>query len=98
MLLSPFRCGLSLRILGFRGHLCVHFRCSPMTRSPPKRWLCRSASFASFPPRMRSKLQGPDSCPGRSYLLLNTPAFSWTHTDNPVSRELGVGAEWPPVG
>ena len=86
MLLSPFRCGLSLWVLGFRGHLCVHFRCSPMTRSPPKRWLCRSASFASFPPRMRSKLQGPDSCPGRSHLLLNTPALSWTHTEIPVSR------------
>jgi hypothetical protein len=25
-----------------------------MTRSPSKRWLCRSASCASFPPRMRS--------------------------------------------
>ena len=51
-----------------------------------QRWLCRSASFASFPPRMRSKLQGPDSCPGRSYLLLNSPAFSWTHTEIPVFK------------
>src|SRR5277367_4176876 len=59
-----------------------------MTRSPSMRWLCRSASFVSFPPRMRSKLQGPDSCPGRSHLLLNTPALSWTHTEIPILQEL----------
>jgi hypothetical protein len=64
--LRPFGAGSAPGVFGFRGHLCVHFRCGPMTRSPSKRWLCRSASFASFPPRMRSKLQGPDSCPGRS--------------------------------
>jgi hypothetical protein len=64
--LRPFGAGSAPGVFGFRGHLCVHFRCGPMTRSPSQRWLCRSASFASFPPQMRSKLQGPDSCPGRS--------------------------------
>ena len=64
--LRPFGAGSAPGVFGFRGHLCVHFRCGPMTRSPSQRWLCRSASFASFPPRMRSQLQGPDSCPGRS--------------------------------
>ncbi len=28
----------------FRGHLWVHLRCGPVTRSPPLRWLCQSAS------------------------------------------------------
>jgi hypothetical protein len=41
----------------FRGHYWVHVRCGPLTRSPSRRWLCRSASSASFPPRMRPKLQ-----------------------------------------
>ena len=52
--LRPFGAGSAPGVFGFRGHLCVHFRCSPMTRSPSQRWLCRSASFASSPPRMRS--------------------------------------------
>ena len=52
--LRPFGAGSAPGVFGFRGHLCVHFRCGPMTRSPSQRWLCRSASFASSPPRMRS--------------------------------------------
>ena len=31
MLLSPFRCGLSLWILDFEATYASHFRCSPMT-------------------------------------------------------------------
>ena len=27
-----------------RGHLWVHLRCGPVTRSPSRRWLCQSAS------------------------------------------------------
>ena len=46
------------------GHLCVYFRCSPMTCSPSHGWLCRSTPCASFPPRMRSQLQGSDFYPG----------------------------------
>jgi len=30
-----------------RGYLCVHFRCGPVTRSPPQRWLRRRASVHS---------------------------------------------------
>src|SRR5437016_3130681 len=33
--------------LGFRGHLCVHFRYRPMTCSPSLGWLCRSTPCAS---------------------------------------------------
>src|SRR5215469_13328013 len=50
--------------LAFRGHLCVHSRYGPMTRSPSQEWLCQSTSFASFPPRMRSKLQRSDFSSG----------------------------------
>jgi hypothetical protein len=28
----------------YRGHLWVHSRCGPVTRSPSRRWLCQSAS------------------------------------------------------
>src|SRR5215472_16254517 len=47
-----------------RGHLWVHFRCGPVTHSPSQGWLGRSASSASFPPRMRSKLRGSCFYPG----------------------------------
>ena len=44
----------------FRGHLWVHLRYGPVTRSPSRRWLCQSAFSASFPPppRIRPKLKG----------------------------------------
>jgi len=32
--LRPFGAGSAPGVFGFRGHLCVHFRCGPMTRSP----------------------------------------------------------------
>jgi hypothetical protein len=35
-----------------------------MTCSPSQGWLCRSTPCASFPPRMRSWLQGSDFYPG----------------------------------
>ena len=62
--------------LGFRGHLCVHSRYVPMTCSPSLGWLCRSTPCASFPPRMRSWLQGSDFYPGGS-------TSHWTHQTSP---------------
>jgi hypothetical protein len=44
-------------LISCRGHHWVHLRCGPVTRSPSRRWLGRSASSASFPPRMRPKLR-----------------------------------------
>src|SRR5215467_465856 len=41
MLPSPYQRGLGLCGKKFRGHLCVHFRYGPMTRSPSPGWLCR---------------------------------------------------------
>ena len=38
---SPHQGELGLRGARFRGHLCVHFRYGPMTRSPSKGWLCQ---------------------------------------------------------
>src|SRR5258706_10007205 len=50
MLPSPHMSGLGLRISVFcRGHHWVHSRCGPVTRSPSRGWLCRSASSVSFP-------------------------------------------------
>ena len=44
MLPSPEQRKLGLRRNKFRGHLWVHLRCGPVTRSPSYRWLCQSAS------------------------------------------------------
>src|SRR5258708_29171727 len=52
--------------LGFRGHLCVHFRYSPMTCSPSHGCLCRSTPYPSFPARMRTLLLHSDFYPGGS--------------------------------
>src|ERR1700687_2095822 len=58
MLPSPPQCGFGLWGLGFRGHLCVHFRYSPMTRSPSRTDdFVGPTSRASFPPHMRPWLQ-----------------------------------------
>ena len=40
MLPSLYDRELGLWGLAFRGHLCIHFRYSPMTRSPSQGWLC----------------------------------------------------------
>src|SRR5947199_8435073 len=76
MLPSPDHSGLGLRGNSYRGHLWVHFRCGPVTRSPSQGRLCRLASSASFPPRMQPKLRGSDSFPGGTHLPLNMPAFA----------------------
>jgi hypothetical protein len=76
MLPSPPNRGFGLWISDFRGHLCVHFRYSPMTCSPSHGWLCRSTPCASFPPRMRSQLQGSDFSPGGS-------TSHWIHQPSP---------------
>ena len=40
--LKPRKLGLRSHLC--RGHLWVHLRCGPVTRSPSRRWLCQSAS------------------------------------------------------
>src|SRR5258707_8974866 len=47
-----------------------------MTCSPSLGWLCRSTPCASFPPRMRSQLQGSDLYPGGS-------TSHWIHQPSP---------------
>src|SRR5208337_2254276 len=47
-----------------------------MTCSPSHGRLCRSTPCASFPPRMRSQLQGSDFYPGGS-------TSHWTHQPSP---------------
>ena len=80
MLPSPDTRELGPRSCFCRGHLWVHFRCGPVTRSPSRRWLCRSASSASFPPRTRPKLRGFWLLPLWDCLPLNMSAFHWTHS------------------
>ena len=78
--LRPTLEGSASGVIFCRGHLWVHLRCGPVTRSPSQGWLCRLASSASFPPRMRPKLRG---------LLTLTPvglsptehaSLRWTHS------------------
>ena len=64
--LRPTIEGSAFGVISCRGHLWVHFRCGPVTRSPPQGRFCRLASSASFPPRMQPKLRGSDSFPGGS--------------------------------
>ena len=64
--LRPYGRGLGLRGYSFfRGHLCVHFRYGPVTRSPSHGWPCRWASDTRFPSYLPSKLQGFWLLPGQ---------------------------------
>src|SRR5437660_5015850 len=62
-----------------RGHHWVHLRCGPVTRSPSRRWLGRSASSASFPPRMRPKLRRFLTFPPVRLTLTEHVCLVWTH-------------------
>ena len=63
-----------------RGHHWVHLRCGPVTRSPSRRWLCRSASSVSFPPRMRPKLRRFLTFPPVGLSPTEHASLSWTHS------------------
>ncbi len=58
--------------------LWVHLCCGPVTRSPSRGWLCRPASTDSFPPLLRPKLRGSDSCPGGPNPTEHA-SLCWTH-------------------
>jgi hypothetical protein len=62
--LRPTKGGSAFGSLIYRGHLWVHSRYGPVTRSPSQGWLCQLASSASFPLRIQPKLRGPDFSPG----------------------------------
>ena len=47
---SPSGCGLGLRNVHFRGHLCVHLRCGPMTRCLPMEDIVDRLQKFGFPP------------------------------------------------
>ena len=91
MLPSPDTRGLGLRSLILSRPLWVHLHCGPVTRSPSRGWLCRSASTDSFPPLLRPKLRGSDSYPGGLYPTEHA-SLCWTHycpTTRP-NRFLGI--------
>src|SRR5215475_15133638 len=80
MLPSPHKRGLGLRSSVFcRGHHWVHFRCGPVTRSPSRGWLRRSASSVSFPPRMRLKLRRFLTFPPTGLSPTEHVCLFWTH-------------------
>ena len=74
--LHPTDAGSTSGATHFRGHLCIHFRYGPLTRSPLLQWLCRWASGDRFPLHLPSKLQGSDLLPWWDCLPLNTPALT----------------------
>src|SRR5262249_20853747 len=51
----------------------------PVTRSPSRRWLRRSASSVSFPPRMRPKLRRFLTFPPVGLSPTEHASLSWTH-------------------
>src|SRR5882762_11824063 len=63
-----------------RGHHWVHLRCGPVTRSPSRGWLGRSASSVSFPPRMRPKLRRFLTLPPVGLTPTEHASLSWTHS------------------
>src|SRR6267378_8056224 len=77
-------------LLFCRGHLWVHLRYGPVTRSPSRRWLRRSASSASFPPRMRPKLRRFLTFPSVGLSPTEHASLVWTHwfANIPTVREL----------
>ena len=67
----------------FRGHLCVHFRYGPMTRSPSFRMALSMGFRIRFPSSCYPSYRASGSYPGGTCLPLNTPAFAG-HTNMPV--------------
>src|SRR6266849_5952493 len=88
--LRPEAEGSASGILFCRGHHWVHLRCGPVTRSPSQRWLRRSASSASFPPRMRPKLRRFLTLPPVGLSPTEHASLSWTHcfAHKAISRTL----------
>jgi hypothetical protein len=70
----------------YRGHHWVHVRCGPVTRSPSSRWLRRSASSVSFPPRMRPKLRRFLTFPPVGLTPTEHASLSWTHCSANIRR------------
>ena len=62
--LHPHGCGLSLRASHFRGHLCVHLRYGPLTRSHPCDGLVDRLQSLGFPPPCYPSYGAPDCYPG----------------------------------
>src|SRR5262249_3441762 len=77
--LHPEPEGSASGIFFCRGHHWVHLRCGPVTRSPSRRWLRRSASSVSFPPRMRPKLRRFLTFPPVGLSPTEHASLSWTH-------------------
>src|SRR5688572_32394150 len=69
----------------------------PVTRSPSPRWLGRSASSVSFPPRMRPKLRRFLTFPPVRLTLTEHVCLVWTHKGAQIrSRCDGVLVISPP--
>jgi hypothetical protein len=66
MLPSPYGSGLGPRVFTFRGHIRVHFRYGPATRSLPSGDFVDGLQDFGFPPSCHPNYGAPDSCPGRS--------------------------------
>jgi hypothetical protein len=77
--LRPPVVGSASRASHFRGHLCVHSRYGPVTRSPPSRWLCRWASGHRFRSSLPSWLRGFWLLPRRDSFPAERASLRWTH-------------------
>ena len=66
MLLSPKERGLSLRDKDFRGHIRVHLRYGPVTRTFPQERSVDRLQILGFPPTCYPSYGAPDFYPGRT--------------------------------
>ncbi len=63
----------------YRGHLWVHLRCGPVTRSPSRRWLCQSASEHSVSLLSATQATGLLTIALAGLTPAECASLSWTH-------------------
>ena len=74
--LRPTVGGSAFEFIHLRGHLCVHFRYGLFAHPLPKGEVVDRLQDFGLPPPCYPSYEASDSYPGRSCLLLNTPAFA----------------------
>ena len=93
MLPSSFGCGLGLRGLHFRGHLCVHSRYGPVTRRPPFTMAVSMGFKALVSFLLAIQTTGFWLFPRRVCPPLNAPAFAGRTTGRAVFPHPALGRD-----
>ncbi len=94
-------CGLRLTIESSasgtnfsRGHLWVHLRCGPVTRSPSRGWLCQSASDHLVSLLSATQATGLLTLALAGLSPLKAPAYGWTHYGAKTRPSSHAASRW----